>query len=144
MLNKLGTAIKPMQSHKEGLSGQLSGLVIQVKDSKGKLKPKITALLNNFVEVYRAQDSLENHAISLAAGSDVSKTVKAGFSDLRARALSLRGGDGATVQYYDPLSKEPYHKAVISNMLKNAIRKCDMAMEDNDRYCREYIEKAVD
>ena len=101
-----------------GLAGQISGLTINVMDSKGNPKGSTNAIINNFSETIRAQDPSEDNALVFQTGTKANQSLKVGFTDLRASALGLKSIDGNTIKLTTQLGAN-----TAINALDNAVSK---------------------
>lgn len=101
-----------------GVSNQISGITFSVTDTKGNVKKSANALLDNFSESIRAQNTSEDNSINLQVGTKSNQAIKVGLTDMRAEALGLQAQDGKTLN----ISTKEYANAAI-NVLDNAVQK---------------------
>ena len=101
-----------------GIGGQISGLNISVRDSKGNVKKSANAALDAFGETIRAQNKSADNALTFQVGSNANQSIKVGLTDMRAEALGLKGADGTTLN----ISTQTKANAAV-NVLDNALQK---------------------
>ena len=101
-----------------GLKYQLSGLTFSVKDSQGKVKKSVNAVLDNFNESVRALNKSNDNAINLQVGTKANQTIRISLTDMRSEALGLKSSDGETIS----VATQKNANAAI-NVLDNAIQK---------------------
>ena len=92
-----GNVAVTIQSTTPGLKGQISGLTITFEDRYGNSKRRANSLFNNFSETVRAKDPSEDNSLTLQVGTKANQSVRVGLTDMRSRALGLRGLDGTIV-----------------------------------------------
>ena len=105
-------------ANNSGIAGQISGLNISVRDSKGNVKKSANAALDAFGETIRAQNKSADNALTFQVGSNANQSIKVGLTDMRAEALGLKGADGTTLN----ISTQTKANAAV-NVLDNALQK---------------------
>lgn len=85
-------------------------------DSEGNVRRNATDILNDLVEVTRAEDGSDEHSLNFHLGPKANHNIKVGLSDMRSQALGLRIEGGKTI---DIFSQEKSEAAVAA--LDNAI-----------------------
>ena len=80
-----------------GIDGQISGLTINVVNKDGTPNRTANAVLNDFYEAIRAENTSPDNALVFQVGTKANQSIKVGFSDMRAKALGLRSDDGDTL-----------------------------------------------
>ncbi|NMD98747.1 flagellin [Selenomonas bovis] len=103
---------------KSGVSGQISGVTFSVMNTQGAEQKSINAVLDNFSESIRAQNTSKDNAISLQVGTKANQSIKVGLTDMRAEALGLQSSSGTTIQ----IGTQKQANAAI-NVLDNAVQK---------------------
>ena len=101
-----------------GIKNQISGITISVTNTQGQVQKSANAVLDNFSESIRAQNTSADNAISLQVGTKANQSIKVGLTDMRAEALGLQSSSGATLQIG---TQEQANAAV--NVLDNAVQK---------------------
>ena len=101
-----------------GVKNQISGITISVTNTQGQVQKSANAVLDNFSESIRAQNTSADNAISLQVGTKANQSIKVGLTDMRAEALGLQSSSGATIQIG---TQEQANAAV--NVLDNAVQK---------------------
>ena len=101
-----------------GVTGQISGLTFSVTNTKGQVQKSANAVLDNFSESIRAQNTSDDNAISLQVGTKANQSIRVGLTDMRAEALGLQSSTGATLQIG---TQEKANAAI--NVLDNAVQK---------------------
>ena len=112
-----GNAIT-VQAKAAGVSNQISGITISVTNTKGQVQKSANAVLDNFSETVRAQNTSSDNAINLQVGTKANQSIKVGLTDMRAESLGLQGSSGATLQ----VGTQAQANAAI-NVLDTAIQK---------------------
>ncbi|MDY3297688.1 flagellin, partial [Selenomonas sp.] len=101
-----------------GVTYQISGLTFSVTNTKGQVQKSANAVLDNFTESIRAQNTSEDNAISLQVGTKANQSIRVGLTDMRAEALGLQSSTGKTIQ----IGTQQQANAAI-NVLDNAVQK---------------------
>ncbi|MBQ7515015.1 MAG: flagellin [Schwartzia sp.] len=101
-----------------GTDGQIAGFTLSITDKTGKINKNANAILDNFNESIRAQNTSEDNALVLQIGTKANQAIKVGLTDMRSVALGLKGTDGATLN----VSTQKNANAAI-NVLDNALQK---------------------
>ena len=101
-----------------GLANQIAGITISVTNSEGEIQKSVNAVLDNFSETIRAQDTSKDNAIVLQTGTKANQAIKVGLTDMRAEALGLQSSTGQTLN----ISTQEYANAAI-NVLDTAVQK---------------------
>lgn len=78
-----------VKAKEPGVSGQLAGLTISIRDSQGNERTSVNAALDTFSETIRGQDQSEDNSMVFQIGTKANQSLKAGFTDMRASALGL-------------------------------------------------------
>ncbi len=107
-----------IQAAKSGVAGQISGVTFAVTNTQGAEQKSINAILDNFSESVRAQNTSKDNAISLQIGTKANQSIKVGLTDMRAEALGLQSSTGKTIQ----IGTQKQANAAI-NVLDNAVQK---------------------
>ncbi len=102
-----------------GLNGQISGLTFCVTDKAGNVNKSANAILDNFEETIRAENTSPDNSIVLQIGTKANQAIKVGLSDMRSYALGLKGKDGTVLN----ISTQKKANAAI-NVLDTALQKC--------------------
>lgn len=84
--NENGITVKAKEA---GVSGQLAGLTVSVRDSQGNERTSVNAALDTFTETIRGQNQSDDNAMVFQIGTKANQSLKAGFTDMRASALGL-------------------------------------------------------
>lgn len=113
-----GQSALTIKSAASGIEGQISGITFSVTDTKGNVKKSANALLDNFSESIRAQNTSNDNSINLQVGTKSNQAIKVGLTDMRAEALGLQAKDGTTLN----ISTKEYANAAI-NVLDSAVQK---------------------
>jgi len=103
---------------KGGVTSQVSGLTFSVTNTKGQVQKSANAVLDNFTESIRAQNTSSDNAITLQVGTKANQSIRVGLTDMRAEALGLQSSSGATIQ----IGTQMQANAAI-NVLDNAVQK---------------------
>ena len=101
-----------------GVKNQIAGFTISITDTQGNINKSANAILDNFNESIRAQNTSADNAIVLQTGTKANQAIKVGLTDMRAQALGLQGANGDTLN----VSTQKNANAAI-NVLDNAIQK---------------------
>ena len=101
-----------------GTASQIAGITISITDNTGKVNKSANAVLDNFNESIRAQDTSKDNSVVLQVGTKASQSIKVGLTDMRSNALGLKGTDGKTLN----VSTQAKANAAI-NVLDNAVQK---------------------
>ena len=107
-----------IQAATSGVAGQISGVTFAVTNTQGAEQKSINAVLDNFSESIRAQNTSKDNAISLQIGTKANQSIKVGLTDMRAEALGLQSSTGKTIQ----IGTQKQANAAI-NVLDNAVQK---------------------
>lgn len=111
-----GTNVISAHASNVGVRDQIAGIAILVTDNEGHVRRDVTEILNDFVEVTRAEDESDEHSLNFHLGPGANHNIKVGLSDMRAAALGLRGEGGQPI---DIFTQEKSEAAVAT--LDNAI-----------------------
>ena len=111
-----GTNVLSAHAKTAGVRDQIAGIAILVTDNEGRVRCDATEILNDFVEVTRAEDAADEHSLTFHLGPGANHSIKVGLSDMRAAALGLRGEGGKPI---DIFTQEKSEAAVAT--LDNAI-----------------------
>lgn len=84
--NENGITVKAKEP---GISGQLAGLTISIRDSQGNERTSVNAALDTFKETIQGQNQSDDNAMVFQIGTKANQSLKAGFTDMRASALGL-------------------------------------------------------
>ena len=101
-----------------GTAGQISGFTISVTDSDGNINKSANAVLDNFTESIRAENTGADNSLVLQVGTKANQAIKVGLTDMRSEALGLSGSDGTKLN----ISTQVKANAAI-NVLDNAVQK---------------------
>ena len=101
-----------------GVSNQISGITFSVTNTKGQVQKSANAVLDNFSESIRAQNTSADNQITLQVGTKANQSIKVGLTDMRAEALGLQSSSGATIQ----IGTQGQANAAI-NVLDSAVQK---------------------
>lgn len=101
-----------------GTRFQLSGITFSVKDSQGKVKKSVNAVLDDFNESVRAVNKSNDNAITLQVGTKANQSIRIGLTDMRTEALGLKASTGETIS----VATQKDANAAI-NVLDNALQK---------------------
>ena len=113
-----GSAAISITAAGTGVNNQIAGVTISITDNTGKVNKSANAILDNFSETIRAQDTSADNSIVLQVGTKASQSIKVGLTDMRSNALGLKGTDGKTLN----VSTQAKANAAI-NVLDNAVQK---------------------
>ena len=100
------------------LSTQIAGFAISILDSEGHVKKSANAALDKFKQYQRAETQTGDQALSFQVGADANFATKFALSDMRSRALGLKGEDGSIISIS---TKEDANAAI--NVLDNVLTK---------------------
>lgn len=95
----------------------LSGFTISILDSEGNLKKSANAALE-FKQLLREENQTGDQALSFHVGADANFATKFALTDMRTKALGLRGTDGNIISIS---TKEDANAAI--NVLDNVLTK---------------------
>lgn len=95
----------------------LSGFTISILDSEGNLKKSANAALE-FKQLLREENQTGDQALSFHVGADANFATKFALTDMRTKALGLRGSDGNIISIS---TKEDANAAI--NVLDNVLTK---------------------
>ncbi|WP_037371857.1 flagellin, partial [Selenomonas sp. AE3005] len=101
-----------------GTAGQISGFTISVTDRDGNINKSANAVLDNFSETIRAENTGDDNSLVLQVGTKANQAIKVGLTDMRSEALGLSGSDGTKLN----ISTQVKANAAI-NVLDNAVQK---------------------
>ena len=101
-----------------GVTNQVSGLTFSVTNTKGQVQKSANAILDNFSESIRAQNTSNDNAINLQVGTKANQSIRVGLTDMRAEALGLQSSNGTTLN----IGTQQNANAAI-NVLDNAVQK---------------------
>ncbi|WP_413778186.1 flagellin [Selenomonas sp. KH1T6] len=101
-----------------GTRFQISGITFSVKDSQGKVKKSVNAVLDDFNETVRAVNKSNDNAITLQVGTKANQSIRIGLTDMRTEALGLKASTGETIS----VATQKDANAAI-NVLDNALQK---------------------
>jgi flagellin len=113
-----GGSALTLEATTSGVGSQISGFTISITDANGNINKSANAVLDNFSETIRAQNSTPDNSIVLQVGTKANQAIKVGLTDMRAEALGLAGADGTTLN----ISTQEKANAAI-NVLDNAVQK---------------------
>lgn len=112
-----GTAGPAVSSKAEEVHDQIAGFTLQVKDSDGTVNKFANAQLQ-FKEMNRNETATGDRALSFHVGADANVATKFALTDMRAKALGLKGDDDNIISIS---TKEDANAAI--NVLDLAIEK---------------------
>ena len=107
-----------IRSNFGGTAGQISGFTISVTDRDGNINKSANAVLDNFSESIRAENTGADNSLVLQVGTKANQAIKVGLTDMRSEALGLSGSDGTKLN----ISTQVKANAAI-NVLDNAVQK---------------------
>ncbi len=110
-----GITIRSLTS---GVDGQLAGFTVSVSDSNGNIKKSVNTVLDAFTESIRAEDRSDENGIWIHVGTRANQAIRVGLTDMRSKALGLKGSDGTTLN----ISTQKKANAAIS-VLDSALQK---------------------
>lgn len=97
---------------------QIAGFAISILDSEGHVKKSANAALDKFKQYQRAETQTGDQALSFQVGANANFATKFALSDMRSRALGLKGEDGSIISIS---TKEDANAAI--NVLDNVLTK---------------------
>jgi flagellin len=117
---KNGIVITSLPAGEDGdeIKNQIAGFAISITDSEGNVKKAANAALDQFKHYQRAEIETDDQALSFHVGADANFATKFSMTDMRTRALGLRGADGSIIS----LSTKEDANATI-NVLTNVLEK---------------------
>ena len=109
-----------VSSKVNGLKGAISGYTINITDAAGNPRASANAALNAFTPIKVAENNKGSGGVSnmfnFQVGAEANVAMKIGFSDMRAKALGLKGTSGEVVS----VTTKDYANAAIS-VFENAL-----------------------
>lgn len=116
---KQGIAVSSLYNDGDDiLQTQIAGFAISILDSEGHVKKSANAALDQFKQYQRAETQTGDQALSFHVGADANFATKFALSDMRSRALGLKGEDSVIISIS---TKEDANAAI--NVLDNVIAK---------------------
>ena len=100
------------------IKNQLAGFAISITDSEGNVKKTANAALDQFKQYQRAEIQTGDQSLSFQVGAEANFATKFALTDMRTRALGLRGSDGSIISIS---TKEDANAAI--NVLDNVLEK---------------------
>ena len=100
------------------LESQLAGFAISITDSEGNVKKAANSALDAFKQYQRAEIQTDDQSLSFHVGADSNFATKFSLTDMRTRALGLKGSDGTIIS----ISTKEDANATI-NVLDNVLTK---------------------
>lgn len=100
------------------LQTQIAGFAISILDSEGHVKKSANAALDQFKQYQRAETQTGDQALSFHVGANANFATKFALSDMRSRALGLKGEDSVIISIS---TKEDANAAI--NVLDNVLAK---------------------
>lgn len=97
---------------------QIAGFAISILDSEGHVKKSANAALDQFKQYQRAETQTGDQALSFQVGASSNFATKFALSDMRSRALGLKGEDSVIISIS---TKEDANAAI--NVLDNVLTK---------------------
>ena len=116
-----GTNVISAHASNTGVKDQIAGIAILVTDNEGRVRRDATEILNDLVEVTRAEDVSDEHSLNFHLGPKANHNIKVGLSDMRAQALGLRGEGGKTLDIFTQENAE-VAVATIDNAIATVLR----------------------
>ena len=116
-----GTNVLSAHASTAGVKDQIAGIAILVTDSEGNVRRNATDILNDLVEVTRAEDGSDEHSLNFHLGPKANHNIKVGLSDMRSQALGLRGEGGKTIDIFTQENAEAA-VATIDNAIATVVR----------------------
>jgi len=101
-----------------GVDAQISGFTISIADRDGNIKKSVNAVLDDWSESVRAENTSTDNAFVFQVGTRANQAVKVSLTDMRSQALGLKGANGETLN----ISTQKKANAAI-NVLDNALSK---------------------
>ena len=83
-----------IRSTDAGIENQVSGITFAVTDNRGHMRNEVNAVLDDFRETVRAQNTSEDNALTLQTGTRANQAIKVSFTDMRSAALGLQSYTG--------------------------------------------------
>ena len=92
-----GMVISSLGTGDDAIKNQISGFAISITDADGNVKKSANSALDQFKQYQRAEIQTGNQALSFHVGADANVATKFGLTDMRAKALGLKGDDGSII-----------------------------------------------
>lgn len=115
---KQGIVVSSVGTEEDELKNQIAGFAISIMDSEGNVKKAANAALDQFKHYQRAENQTGDHALSFHVGADSNFATKFALTDMRTRALGLKGEEDTIVS----ISTKEDANATI-NVLDNVLAK---------------------
>jgi len=116
---KQGIVVSSLNEDDEDiLRTQIAGFAISILDSEGHVKKSANAALDQFKQYQRAETQTGDQALSFHVGANANFATKFALSDMRTRALGLKGDDGSIISIS---TREDANAAI--NVLDNILSK---------------------
>ena len=113
-----GIIISSLGTDADEIKNQISGFAISIMDSEGNVKKIANAALDKFKQYQRAENQTGDMALSFHVGADANFATKFALTDMRTRALGLKGSDDNIISIS---TKEDANAAI--NVLDNVLTK---------------------
>ena len=113
-----GMVVSSVGTDEDEMKNQIAGFAISILDSEGNVKKSANAALDQFKQYQRAETKTGDQALSFQVGADANFATKFALTDMRTRALGLRGSDGDIISV---LTKENANATI--NVLDNVLKK---------------------
>ncbi len=115
---KQGIVVSSTSTDTDEIKNQLAGFAISITDSEGHVKKAANAALDQFKQYQRAEIETGDQSLSFHVGAESNFATKFALTDMRTRALGLRGSDGSIISIS---TKEDANAAI--NVLSNVLEK---------------------
>ena len=113
-----GIFVTSLGTDADEIKNQLAGFAISIMDSEGNVKKIANAALDQFKQYQRAENQTGDQALSFHVGADSNFATKFALTDMRTRALGLKGTDDSIISIS---TKEDANAAI--NVLDNVLTK---------------------
>ena len=115
---KQGIVVSSTGTDEDEIKNQIAGFAVSIMDSEGNVKKAVNAVLDSFKNYQRSETQTGDQALSFHVGADSNFATKFALTDMRTRALGLRGEDSNIISIS---TKEDANAAI--NVLDNVLNK---------------------
>lgn len=115
---KQGIVVSSVETEEDELRNQIAGFAISIMDSEGNVKKAANAALDQFKQYQRSENQTGDHSLSFHVGADSNFATKFALTDMRTRALGLKGDNDSIVSIS---TKEDANASI--NVLDNVLTK---------------------
>lgn len=115
---KQGIIVSSAGTDTDEVRNQIAGFSISIMDSEGNVKKAANSILDGFKHYQSSENQTGDQALSFHVGADANFATKFALTDMRTKALGLRGSDGDIISIS---TKEDANAAI--NVLDNVLTK---------------------